>query len=483
MSKLLIVDDEPSVVFSIEKCLRPLAQTIQTANNGADAIRRVESERPDVVILDVCLPDMSGLQVYQAIRRFEPKLPVIIITAFATTETAIEAMKGGALEYLVKPVDFQQLRDVVGRAIEISQLNAAGNWPSRMPAGDASGDELVGQSPAMQQVYKAIGRVSSQDVTALILGESGTGKEMVAKAIWRHSNRADKPFVAINCAAIPETLLESELFGFEKGAFTGANERRVGKFEQADGGTIFLDEIGDMSPATQAKVLRVIQERSFERIGGTQSVSTDVRILAATNKNLVQMAAEGTFRQDLFYRINGFTISLPPLRERKGDIGVLANHFIQHLNHQLGKTVRGVSAEAMQWLEQHEWPGNVRELQNIIKHAMIKSVGDVLLLESFPTEMSLPLPASNAAPADARDKFPRLAALARQLIEEVPGDVYRKLTSAVDSIVIDVALKHTKGNQLHAALLLGISRTTLRAKLRSLGFTVEKQLSVEEENT
>lgn len=481
MPKLLIVDDEPSVVFSIEKCLRPLAGNILTANNGADAIRRVETEGPDVVILDVCLPDMSGLEVYEAIRRIEPRLPVIIITAFGTTDTAIEAMKGGALEYLVKPVDFQQLRDVVGRAIEISRLNDTAWPPSETP--DAAADEIVGQSPLMQQVYKAIGRVASQNVTALILGESGTGKEVVAKTIWKHSNRANKPFVAINCAAIPETLLESELFGFEKGAFTGANDRRVGKFEQASGGTIFLDEIGDMSPATQAKVLRVIQEQAFERIGGTQTVHTDVRILAATNKNLAQMAADGTFRQDLFYRINGYTISLPTLRERKGDIPVLVTHFIQRFNHQLGRTVRGVSDEAMQRLEQYDWPGNVRELQNIIKHAMIKSVGDILLPESFPTELGAALAAAaRMTPGEAKDKFPGIVALTRQLIDDSPGDVYRKVSSAMDSIVIDVALKYTKGNQLHAALLLGISRTTLRAKLRNLGLTVEKQLSVEDEH-
>ncbi len=381
-------------------------------------------------------------------------------------------------------MDLERLRGVVAKAIEVTQLNrlAPDRVQVTLPEGGWNDNSIVGQSPAMQEVYKAIGRVSSQEVTVLIVGESGTGKELVARAIGRHSNRADKPFVAINCAAIPETLLESELFGYEKGAFTGANERRAGKFEYANGGTVFLDEIADMSTATQAKVLRLIQEQRFERIGGTQTVQTDVRVIAATNKRLTQMVENGTFRQDLYYRVNGFTIELPTLRQRRGDIPLLTNYFIEWFNQEMGKDVRGVAPEAMQWLEKNAWPGNVRELQSTIKYAMINGVGNVLTMNCFP-----PAPlVSDDSPSptiSAADGFPTLTNFARNLLRTNPGTVYRHLATAVDSVAIQEALRYAKGNQLHAAALLGISRTTLRAKLRSLGLSIEKQLSIDGEPT
>ena len=489
MTRLLIVDDEPTVLFSMEKCLSPLGLEIFTCRNGRDALRLAKDECPDVVLLDVCLPDMSGLDVYDQLRESFPGLPVIIITAFSTTDTAIKAMKRGAFEYLVKPVDVHRLREVVSRAAQVSQLNGAAYAPlAHTPTGmDGTADAMVGLSSSMHEVYKSIGRVASQDVTALILGESGTGKEVVARTIWRYSNRAAQPFVAINCAAIPEALLESELFGHEKGAFTGAAERRVGKFEHAHGGTVFLDEIGDMTGATQAKVLRVIQEQRFERIGGTSPVSTDVRIIAATNKNLGQMAAEGAFRQDLLYRINGYTIHLPPLRERRSDIVHLTNHFIARFNREMGKAVRAITPEAITWLETHNWPGNVRELQNTIKYAMIKAVGDVLVPECFPHNGSaahegLPAKADRLLTRSKEDDFPSMVSFVRHLLENTPGDVYRQLSTAVDKVVLDVALRYAKGNQLQAAALLGISRTTLRAKLRGLGRSVEKQLSTDSDS-
>lgn len=481
MTRLLIVDDEPTVLYSLQKCLSALPLEIIVCSNGRDAVHKAQLLRPDMVLLDVCLPDMSGLEVYDALRETLPGAPVIIITAFSTTDTAIQAMKRGAFEYLVKPVDVQRLREVVSRAAQTSQhQNDAIPAIELPPVGaDGAADGMVGMSPAMHEVYKSIGRVASQDVTTLILGESGTGKEVAARTIWKYSHRASQPFIAINCAAIPEALLESELFGYEKGAFTGAVERRVGKFEHANGGTVFLDEIGDMTSATQAKVLRIIQEQSFQRIGGTQSVNTDVRILAATNKNLSQMAAEGAFRQDLYYRINGFTITLPPLRERQGDIPHLTHHFIARFNRELGKAVRAITSEAMEWLEAQPWPGNVRQLQNSIKYAMIKAVGDVLTPDCFPPDEAAPIVEGLAN--TKVEGFPALVSYARQLLENNPGDVYRQLSATFDNVVLDVAMRYAKGNQLQAAALLGISRTTLRAKLRSLGLTVEKQLAVDPE--
>jgi two-component system nitrogen regulation response regulator GlnG len=481
MTRLLIVDDEPTVLFSLHKCLSPLPLDITTCGSGREAVRLASEQRPDVVLLDVCLPDMSGLDVYDDIRELLPGVPVIVITAFSTTDTAIKAMKRGAFEYLVKPVDVHRLREVVSRAAQVSKLNGTTFEPLEHTATgmDGTADAMVGLSSAMHEVYKAIGRVASQDVTVLILGESGTGKEVSARTIWQYSHRAAKPFVAINCAAIPEPLLESELFGYEKGAFTGATERRIGKFEYANGGTVFLDEIGDMTSATQAKVLRVIQEQRFERIGGTQTVATDVRIIAATNKNLAQMATEGTFRQDLFYRINGFTINLPPLRERRSDIVPLTNHFIARFNREMGKGVRAITPQAIDRLQAQDWPGNVRELQNTIRYAMIKAVGDVLVPECFPHNGSLD--AERASVPDKEEEFSAMASFVRHLLENTPGDVYRQLSAVVDNVVLDVALRYAKGNQLQAAALLGISRTTLRAKLRSLGRTIEKQLSSDHE--
>lgn len=477
MQKLLVIDDEPNLLYSLDKCLRSASLQVHTCCTAREGLREVAEWQPDVVILDVCLPDASGLDVYDQIHELQPDLPVILITAFSRTDTAIEAMKRGAFEYLVKPVDIHRLRREVERAIEIrllSQVTAIDKEYAPLP-GEAA-DTIVGQSPAIQEVYKSIGRVASQDVTALILGESGTGKELVARAIWRFSNRQHKPFIAINCAAIPEALLESELFGYEKGAFTGATERRIGKFEHANGGTVFLDEVADMTSATQAKVLRLIQEQRFERIGGTQVVQTDVRIIAATNKNLLQMVNEGSFRQDLYYRINGYTILLPSLSERRGDIPLLANHFIQRFNREMGKIVRGMTPEAAHWLERQPWPGNVRELQNTLKYAMIKSVSDILTPDCFPPSQAVADPVAEEPSTDAHDALPGITTLTRKLLQDMPGDVYRRMATAVDQIVLQEALRYTKGNQLHAAALLGISRTTLRAKLRGLGLSVEKQL-------
>jgi two-component system nitrogen regulation response regulator GlnG len=419
------------------------------------------------VILDVRLPDMSGLDLLDRVRAADPRLPVIVVTAHGDTGTAIEATKRGAFEYLLKPIDLHQLDELVAKAFELRRMQTTPAVFGEQAAGGISEtDQIVGRCPAMQDVYKTVGRVAPQDVTVLILGETGTGKELVARAIYQHSKRADKPFLAINCAAIPDTLLESELFGHERGAFTGADRGRVGKFEQADGGTIFLDEVGDMSPATQAKVLRLLQDQQFERVGGRETIRTDVRVVAATNQNL---AASGAFRQDLLYRLNSFTIHLPPLRERVGDVPLLADYFLAGTTRRLGKRVRSIDPAAMAALEAHYWPGNVRELQNAIRYAVVHAVGEVLTADGLPASVRGGVSARPAAGLDV----PTLVA---ELLRAGSTDVYRQVTQAVDRAVLAAVLDHAHGNQSQASELLGISRTTLRAKLQLLGLGVEKQL-------
>ncbi|MCH5375869.1 MAG: sigma-54 dependent transcriptional regulator, partial [Planctomycetes bacterium] len=361
MPTLLIVDDEPNVLYSLEKALKTDTLRVITTARAKPAIELVQQAKPDVVLLDVRLPDMSGLDAFEQMHKIDPRLPVIIITAHATTETAIEAMKRGAYDYLVKPADVHEMREIVGKAVELSRLRHVPAVFEMETTDDPSADHIVGLSAAMQRVYKDIGRVAPLDVNVLILGESGTGKELVARAIYQHSRRHQRPYLAINCAAIPEPLLESELFGHERGAFTGADRKRIGKFEKADNGTLFLDEIGDMTTATQAKILRLLQDGRFERVGGNETIRTDVRIIAATNKNLEAAIPEGRFREDLYYRLKVFSIYLPPLRQRKEDLPRLVTHFINLLNQDFGRHVTSVTPETMEFLDAHDWPGNVRE--------------------------------------------------------------------------------------------------------------------------
>jgi len=325
----------------------------------------------------------------------------------------------------------------------------------------------------MQEVYKAIGRVAPQDMPVLILGESGTGKELVARAIYQHSRRIKGPFLTLNCAAIPESLLESELFGHERGAFTGADQRRIGKFEQANQGTLFLDEIGDMPLAAQPKVLRLLQEQQFERVGGNESIHTDVRLIAATNQNLETLVAEGRLRQDLYYRLNVFTITLPPLRERGDDLPLLVEHYITLLNHDLGKRVSVVAPQAMQLLQAYHWRGNVRELQSILKYALVHVTGEVLTEDCLPESVRQPesAPMAQGAEQDELD----VARLVGNLLRAGEEEIYRKVSAAADRVMLETVLRHVKGNQVQASTLLGISRTTLRAKLRCLRIAVEKQ--------
>ncbi len=481
MARLLVVDDEPNVLFSMEQGLKSESLDVITARTAREGLEKVLRERPDAVILDVRLPDMSGLDAFDRIRQVDPRLPVVVITAFAATETAIEAMKRGAFEYLLKPVDLRQLRDVVAKAIEQRRMtHVRALIDDEEGPDDGAVDRIVGHSPAMQEVYKAIGRVAGQDVAVLVLGESGTGKELVARAIYQHGRRSQGPFTAINCAAIPEALLEGELFGHERGAFTGADRRRIGKFEQADGGTIFLDEIGDMTPATQAKMLRILQDGRFERLGGNDSIHADVRLIAATHRDLEAMVADGRFRPDLYYRLKVFPIVLPPLRDRPDDLPLLVQHFVKALNREMGKQVRSASPEALALLDAYEWPGNVRELQAAIKYALVQATGEVLTPDCLPAHVragSGPATPVSEAEGQALD----VTQLVRALLKEGKADLYAKVISAVDRVVLEEALRHERGNQVRASEVLGISRNTLRAKIRAARLEVAKHLTPESE--
>jgi two-component system nitrogen regulation response regulator GlnG len=476
MPTLLVVDDEPNVLYSIQKIFDPDDVTVLTAQTATQGLELIGSRKPDAVILDIRLGDISGLEAFDRIRQIDPRLPVLFITAFTTTETAIEAMKRGAFEYLLKPLDLHQLREVVQRALELSRFR---HVPAVLDddtgdtlAGGAT-DRIVGRSGTMQEVYKAIGRVAPRDVTVLITGESGTGKELVARALFHHSGREAAPFLAINCAAIPETLLESELFGHERGAFTGADRRRIGKFEQADHGTLFLDEIGDMSAATQAKLLRVLQEQRFERLGGSETIQTDVRLIAATNKDLGAEVAAGRFRADLYYRLNVFQIHLPSLRERREDIPLLIDYFLVQFGRSLGRSVRSVTPEVQHRLEAFDWPGNVRQLQSVLKYAVIHATGEVITPECLPENLRAEA-ATISAPLPGKSSSLDVSLLTHNLLSAGEPDLYKRIVTEVDRVVLEIVLRHVNGNQVQASELLGISRTTLRAKLRATDSHMEK---------
>lgn len=473
----LIVDDEPNIRLTLRQQLESETLQVAVAGTVREALDVIRATPPDVVLLDVRLPDMSGLDACSRIHDIDALVPVVIMTAFARTDVAIEATRRGAFDYLIKPLDLRQLRDIVQKAVQVSRLRRV---PAIVPSPDqsaaADADLIVGNSPPMQEVYKFIGRVASNDAPVLIMGESGTGKELVARAVFHYSRRRDKPFLAINCAAISEALLESELFGHERGAFTGAEQRRIGKFEQVNGGTILLDEIGDMSPATQAKALRLLQQQQFERVGGNTTIQTDVRIIAATNRNLPEMVEAGLFRRDLFYRLNVFTIQLPPLRQRLQDVPELALAFLRTVAQQSGRTFRHITPEALAALQQHDWPGNVRELESAVKFAAAHCTGDVITPDCLPEICRNRVPGSE--PSRSVDVQPALdiAALTKQLLEAGSTNVYREVNSQVDRVLLSTVLNHAGGNLQHAAELLGISRMTLRARLKqSQPDSAEKQ--------
>jgi DNA-binding NtrC family response regulator len=483
MPHLLLIDDDPVLLPEQVRLTFPApTHRVEVESSGGAGLERVRRDPPDVILLDLHLPDQSGLEVYERIRAIDARIPVIFVTMAKTADTAIEAMKRGAFDYLYKPLDLHRLRGVVEEAIEIARLRSPvvlAATPMSSDGEDASA--LFGSCPAMLEVYKAIGRVAAQDVPVLITGESGTGKELVARAIIQHSARAKGPFLALNCAAIPETLLESELFGHEKGAFTGADRRRIGKFEQCTGGTVLLDEIGDMPLAVQAKILRLLQEQAFQRVGGNETVQTDVRVIAATHRNLKARSAEEKFRADLYYRLCVFTIELPPLRERGDDLDMLVRHYLRRFSHELGREVLDITPEALARLRGYSWPGNIRELQSVLRQALLQASGTTLVPAFLPP---LPSPAEGSpgrASSDAAafdlDEF-----ISQHLLPDA-SDVYCETHQEVDRLLFTRALEHTRGNHRDAARILGISRQTMRVKLRALGLHVTHSVEADDDTS
>src|SRR5215831_4041092 len=479
MAHLLLIDDDPALLpGQVRQAYPAPAHRVEVAASGAEGLERIGVRHPDVILLDLGLPDQSGLEVYQHIRRIDARIPVIFVTMAKTADAAIEAMKQGAYDYLFKPLDPHQLRRVVGQALEVARRMRAPAVVAETAADPDVEGAIVGSCPAMREVYKAIGRVAAQNMPVLITGESGTGKELVARAIYQHGPRAKAPFLALNCAAIPEQLLESELFGHEKGAFTGAERRRIGKFEQCNGGTLFLDEIGDMPLPAQAKLLRVLQEQAFERVGGTETVRTDVRLIAATHRDLKAWSDEGKFRLDLYYRLGVFAIDLPPLRERGEDLPLLVQFYLRRSNRDLGREVREVAPEALARLRGYAWPGNVRELQSVLKQALLHVHGPVLLPDFLPELTEAPgKPAAPVAPACAG--FDPEAFLRHRLGPD-SRDLYAEIHRELDRLVLPRVLEHTGGNQARAAVLLGIARRTLRTKLGELGLQVTRTVGAGE---
>lgn len=493
--RLLVVDDEPSVLQLFRSAFEKQGIEVLTAANAREGLKIAREHKPDVGLFDLMLPDWSGLDLLKEVQRVDPRLPVIFITAGGTSATAIDAMKLGAFDYLNKPLDLRQVRELVDRAFEVRRLMNQPVVLGEAVPGAVAGDLMVGRGAAMQEVYKSIGRVAPKNVTVLIRGESGSGKELVARAIYHHSERSEGPFLAVNCAAIPESLLESELFGHEKGSFTGADRRRIGKFEQCNGGTLFLDEIGDMPLALQSKMLRVLQEQTFQRVGGNETIQTDVRIITATHRDLKEASEEGQFRSDLYYRLNTFEIELPPLRERLDDLPLLVQHFLVLARQELDKSVSSIAPETLDILRAYPWPGNIRELQSVIKQAVLKSVGPVLVPDFLPPFVS---DESTKQPPDAVHEEPSSADVEAVMSSVAPdGDaaaavpsewdefvasaiesgsrsIYDDAVRLAEKHVISRVLRHTSGNQVKASELLGITRTTLRNKIKQHGISIDR---------
>ena len=453
---ILIIDDQLTVCYSISRLLETEGYHAVVANSGEEGLGLLEAMPVDLIIMDVRMPGMDGLETLQRIRDIKPDMQVIMMTAFSTTEKAIEAMRLGAYDYIAKPFENEELllrlRDALKARDTMSEI-------VRIDGDDTpvSADRVIGRSQAMLDIFKQIGSVAATDTTVLLKGESGSGKDLIARAIYHYSRRAARAFLAINCSAIPEQLLESELFGYERGAFSGAEFRRIGKFEQCNGGSILLDEIGDMPLSLQAKVLRVLQDGIIQRLGGNEAISTDVRILAATNKNIEKMVEQGLFREDLFYRINVVTITIPPLRERREDVKDLVSYFIRKYNLKMGKAIKGITSDLLTTLEAHPWPGNVRELENFIQKAMVFCKADYLSNTCF--DMTALQRNSHASIEDA------VRQLVAQIFRAGSHENFQTVVATLEQEIIKRALELSKGNQVHAARMLGISRTTLRKKI------------------
>ena len=494
MTKVLAIDDDRTVLHLVQRWFSEAKIDVITAETAAEGLKLVRDEKPDVLLLDIMLPQLSGLEACKTVREIDSKLPVIFITGHGSSEMAIESMKLGAYDYLLKPLEKDKVLDQVTRAAEMRRLMSIPVSVKQDVTENGQSDMMLGQSDAMQRVFKAIGRVAPQDVTVLIQGESGTGKELVARALYQHSARASGPFLAVNCAAIPETLLESEFFGHEKGAFTGADSRRIGKFEQCSGGTIFLDEIGDMPALLQSKILRLLQEQKFERVGGNQTITTDVRIIAATNRDLDELVREQKFREDLLYRLKGFLICLPPLRERVGDLRLLLEHFLARYSRSMGKKVIRIDPAAMRALESYDWPGNVRELESVLKQALINATGTVITSDCLPEVRCFQggegggcgddepedVEATSEVGEPLGDHLPRhdLAAFVEQRLKSGSEDLHAETLEMMERFLLTRVLRETGGNQSLAAKMLGITRGSLRNKIRALRLSIDHVITV-----
>lgn len=462
MTRLLVIGNDRGTQNLLRRHFPDSDVEVKSVEGFKDPVTFGETD-PDVVVL---YPGSShpGLDLTRRLHEQAPYVPVILIDSEGSSDAAIEAVKEGAYDYLLMPVENDRLVESVQRALKVRHSSDGCHRPdeAERSAAQAMGS-IVGRSPAMQEVFKSIGRVAPQNVTVLIQGESGTGKEIVARSIHDHSQRSGQTFLEVNCAAIPELLLESELFGHERGAFTGADERRIGKFEKCSGGTIFLDEIGDMSPLVQGKVLRLLQEQRFERVGGTETVTTDVRIIAATNRNLQQMVADGTFREDLYYRLDGFRIELPPLRERGDDLVLLIEHFLCRLRTELNKPVEAISPEAMELLTAYCWPGNIRELEAAIRQSLLQTTGAAILPEFLPDSVRFCL-----NPSERDGLVSDLRPFVEDCLRRKSTEVYAEATELMERYVLTRVLRETHGNQSQAARILGITRGCLRARIRAL---------------
>jgi two-component system nitrogen regulation response regulator GlnG len=459
MKEIWIIDDDRSIRWVFEKALARTGIAYKTFSTVQEALAALETSEPQVVVSDIRMPNGSGLDLLQEIKQRLPSVPVIIMTAYSDLESAVAAFQGGAFEYLAKPFDVDQAVDIIRRAVEESMHQSPlDETPQETP-------EIIGQAPAMQEVFRAIGRLSRSHATVLINGESGTGKELVAMALHRHSPRAGKPFIAINTAAIPKDLLESELFGHERGAFTGAQAMRHGRFEQADGGTLFLDEIGDMPSDLQTRLLRVLCDGQFYRVGGHQPVKVNVRIIAATHQDLEERVQQNLFREDLFHRLNVIRLRLPPLRERREDIPLLAKHFLQHSARELGVDPKQLSAAALRYMTGLGWSGNVRQLENVCHWLTVMAPGQNIDVADLPNELR----EDHARPLASNSWQEGLAQEVADFLNRGEKNVLEVLTNQFERILITKALEHTSGRRIEAAVQLGMGRNTLTRKIQELG--------------
>ena len=458
-TRILLIEDDSGIADTLQRLLTTEGHEIVIEERGDDGLARAAKDFFNLVITDLKLPGLSGLELVRQLHAVKPRLPIILVTAYGTTETAIEAMKYGAYDYLLKPFNIPQLIELVHKAAD---SNRRMSEPVGLGESTPSQDSLVGRSQSMQNIYKEIGRVADKPVSVLIRGETGTGKELIARAIYQHSDRSNAPFIAINCAAIPETLLESELFGHERGAFTGADVKRIGRFEQADHGTIFLDEIGDMTLGTQAKLLRVLQEKTLQRLGGKETISVDVRVVAATHRDLETAIRDKQFREDLYYRLNVVAITLPPVRSRREDIPDLVRYFLAKHGPNLGNTSPSIHAEAVDFLQSQSWPGNVRELENVMRKALLTAQGYTINLDHVRAALNRDNKETRSTTGFFGEYIDELLAAARR--EELTG-IHARVLETAERELFARAIQQARGNQAKAARWLGISRITMKAKL------------------